>query len=183
MNTKSLTEAKRIMSVVHRGLSPKKPHVGNTADEIWAGGYAWCAGYAEVFKDRMQSMGYRVKRATLRIPGDTHEVVRVWINGDELVFDPTYNLFFPISLRTLIRSPILVSHRGPKYACYDFYFAVKARRRQERRATIVLALFTIVILGVTMLWPPGDTTRQAQILRDETARRHAADSVRVFGWE
>jgi SAM-dependent methyltransferase len=105
------------MDWVYTHLDPSASHAGSDAASIFAGGTAFCTGYAIALGELLEREGIRVRWATMiaeahprgRGPDqrETHEVIEAILDNCPMVLDPMTNSLIRSSLSELFVNPLL----------------------------------------------------------------------------
>ncbi|HEY5039814.1 MAG TPA: hypothetical protein VIJ93_12150, partial [bacterium] len=124
-----LARAMEWMDWVYRSLNPERSSESIDPNEILAGGYAFCLGYAIVLGKKLQKEGYPVRWLSMiaqkhpRGRGlqqeDSHEVLLVTIDGREIILDPMANTCIPHSLKEVLEKPELAVAKAAPDARYN----------------------------------------------------------------
>jgi len=128
------------MAWVYQNLHPQKTSQGTDPVQILSKGYAFCTGYAIVLGKLLQREGFQVKWVTMLAKNhprgkgeervDSHEVIEVKVDSQEIVLDPMTNTCIPNSFGELLKNPTLAREKKDpderyierSYRLYDTVF-------------------------------------------------------------
>lgn len=135
-----LERAVEAMNWVYHKILPEKSIESTDPSEIISFGYALCLGYAVVLGELLRKEGFPVRWLTMLAKNhprgrgeekvDSHEVLLVEINGEEVILDPMANTVIPHSMNRVYKYPELaqakqnedVRYRQRGYFMYDTSF-------------------------------------------------------------
>jgi hypothetical protein len=137
-----------IARFVHDRLDPAEPTHSTDADEILAGGHAWCTGYAVATGRLLADEGFDVRWVTLVTDGppprgdapvDAHELLEVrFRDASRRTVDAMACVWYDASVLDLLRDPSLAAgahhEAGPALRAYDAYTSTQWFERVARLA-------------------------------------------------
>jgi len=116
-----MERAVEAMAWVYQNLNPEETSEGTDPVQILSNGYAFCTGYSIVLGKLLQREGFQVKWVTMQAKNhprgkgeekvDSHEVIEVKVDSQEIILDPMTNTCIPHSLGELLKNPILAQEK------------------------------------------------------------------------
>lgn len=135
-----MNRAVEAMDWVYKKLNPEQPQASTNPVKILAGGYAWCLGYTIVLGNLLQNEGFNIKWVTMLAKDhprgrgaekiDSHEVLLLKMENNEVILDPMTNTCISVSLSEVLKNPSFAMdkenpdsrYRARNYCWYDTNF-------------------------------------------------------------